>query len=106
MARLQVRIPDQYEPGWLTIRKRPQQNPIQKAENCGVCADPERQGEHRYDSEEGLFPEGSNGKPQILHGGFDGPATQEVGSASLIHRDLPEQRKVRQHLAGAQHDRC
>src|ERR1041384_1932515 len=58
-----------HDPIGIWIRKRPQQNGINDAKNCGVGANAEREGQHRDKSECRLVCQHSQGVTKILENG-------------------------------------
>ena len=67
-----IGVPDEDQPVGVRIRQRPQERLVEQAEDRGVGADPERQGQDRDQGEDRLLAKRAEGVADVLHGCLDG----------------------------------
>ena len=61
-----LRLPDHHEARRIGIRQRPDQRPIDHAEDGGVCADAEGERQHCHHSKAAIFDEHSKAEAQVV----------------------------------------
>ena len=78
--------PDHRQPLGTLIRQRPEEHAVDHAEDRGVGADAEREGEHRHEREARPLPQAPEGVPEVLAEAGHSDLSDVIGSSRTARR--------------------